>query len=257
MSILFEEMTREEIREVAPTATAVLPTAAIEQHGPHLPVCTDAVLCGTVARQAAARANEQVPIVVAPTLQFGNSHHHYPFPGVLSFRTTTYVGAVTDVLEGLSRSGFKRLVVLNGHGGNCNPNGLVGQDFVNRLGNPAAVATGDYWTIAREALTSVMPSSVIPGHAGRFEAALMMAIRPDLVNREALDAMSGQVHDDAGLDVGLSGAVVQVHGEWQAGVGYTDNPADATVEDGRAMLELAVSDVSDFLVAFHRSKHPV
>lgn len=257
MSILFEEMTREEIREVAPTATAILPTAAIEQHGPHLPVCTDAVLCGTVARQAATRANEQVPIVVAPTMQFGNSHHHYPFPGVLSFRTTTYVGAVTDVLEGLSRSGFKRLVVLNGHGGNCNPNGLVGQDFVNRLGYPAAVATGDYWNIAREALIGVMPSSVIPGHAGRFEAALMMAIRPDLVNRKALDAMSGQVHDDAGLDVGLSSAVVQVHGEWQAGVGYTDNPADATVEDGRAMLDSIVSKVSDFFVAFHRSKHPI
>jgi creatinine amidohydrolase len=255
VSFLFAEMTREEIRQVAPSATAVLPTAAIEQHGPHLPVCTDTVLCETVARQAAARANEHARVVVAPTLQFGNSHHHYPFPGVLSLKTTTFVGAVTDVLEGLVRSGFKRLVVLNGHGGNSNPNGLAGQDFVNRLGNPAAVATGDYWNIAREALTDVMPSKLIPGHAGRFEAALIMAVRPDLVNREALDAMSGQVHDDAGLDVGLSGAVVQVHGEWQSGVGYTDNPADATAEEGRSMLDIIIRGVSDFFVAFHRSGH--
>lgn len=256
MSYLLAEMNREKIRRIAPESIAVLPTAAVEQHGPHLPIFTDALLCETVAHRAAQAVVEQgVPAVVTPILSFGNSYHHYPFPGVLSFKSHTFMAAVTELLEGLVRSGFRKLVVLNGHGGNSNPNGLVGQDLVNRLGNPAAVATGDYWNIARPSLIqdSLIPSKLVPGHAGRFETSLVMALRPDLVNGEALDEMGDRVQDDAGLDVGLSGAVVQAHGEWQAGAGYTDNPADATPEEGQAMLTIIVNSVADFLTAFHRT----
>ena len=67
---------------------------------------------------------------------------------------------------------------------------------------------------------------------------MIMAVRPDLVNRKTLDTMSGQVR-----------------GEWQAGVGYTDNPAEASAKEGRALLEIIVRGVSDLFVAFHRSVH--
>ena len=255
MTVLFHEMTREQIRRIAPNATAVLPTAAIEQHGPHLPVWTDALVCETVARRAAEGASGQASIVVAPILPFGSSHHHYPFPGVLSLASPTFIAAVVDVLEGLVRSGFRKLVILNGHGGNSDLIGVIGQDMVNRLGHPVSVASANYWDIAGQALSEarLSPGKYEPGHAGHFETSLVLALRPDLVDREAM-AAAPEVKDDGGLSVGLHGGVVQQHGLWGAGRGYTDNPATATAEAGQEYLDLIVTRVADFLVAFHRLK---
>src|SRR5690606_34149216 len=152
MTVLLEEMTRDQIAAIAPNAVAVLPTASIEQHGPHLPVVTDTLLCGTVAVRAAERAVEQsggkTQVLVAPVLPYCNSHHHRPFPGVLSLAAPNYIAAVTDILDGLALSGFKKLMILNGHGGNTDSNAVVGLDFVNRLGHDVAIATAAYWDIA-------------------------------------------------------------------------------------------------------------
>lgn len=252
MTVLLAEMTRETIRRLAPRATAVLPTAAIEQHGAHLPIITDALLCETIARRAAERAATQAPVVVAPALVYGSSHHHRPFPGVLSLTSEHYMAAVVDLLEGLVLSGFKRLVVLNGHGGNTEALGVVALDLVNRLGHPVAVATAPYWEIARSALTAqgLIADGLIPGHAGRFETSLVLALRPDLVDREALAHAADMTGDKRGLYVGLSGAVVQVHGAWGSGPGYTDNPAAASAEAGEVMLSVIVERVAAFLAAF-------
>ncbi|GIV77874.1 creatininase family protein [Litorilinea aerophila] len=252
MTVLLAEMTREQIRAVAPEAVAVLPTASIEQHGPHLPVVTDTLLCGTVAQRAAERAAGDVPVVVAPVLPYGNSHHHRPFPGVLSLTSTTFMAAVTEVLEGLVLSGFRKLVVLNGHGGNTDSNAVVGLDFVNRLQHPVTIATAAYWDIARPAIVErgVMPGGRIPGHAGRFETALVMAIRPDLVNQEGLAQTQDVSQTAGGLFAAMTGATVQVHGAWAASTGYTDNPRLATPEEGQALLEIIVEKVAEFFVAF-------
>ena len=99
MTRLLAEMTRDQIAAAAPNAVAVLPTASIEQHGPHMPILTDTLLCGTVARQAAERAltaPESVEVLVAPVLPYGNSHHHRPFAGVLSLSSGTYMAAAID-----------------------------------------------------------------------------------------------------------------------------------------------------------------
>src|SRR5262245_3335441 len=184
MTVLFSELSREKIRELAPRAVVVLPTASIEQHGPHLPVVTDTLLCGTVAQRAAERAYATVPVLVTPVLCYGNSHHHRPFPGVLSLSSPVYLAVVNEILEGLTLSGFKKLVVLNGHGGNHDSNAVVGLDFVNRLGHDVSIVTASYWDIARAAIeeSGIMKGERIPGHAGRFETAMVRAIRPDLVD---------------------------------------------------------------------------
>jgi creatinine amidohydrolase len=255
MTVLLEEMTRDQIKALAPSALAVLPTASIEQHGPHLPVVTDTLLCGTVARRAAEAAAGRAQVVVAPVLVYGNSHHHRPFAGVLSLTSETYMAAVRDVLEGLVLSGFRKLVVLNGHGGNTDSNAVVGLDFVNRLGHPVAIATAAYWDIARPAIVElgIMPGGRIPGHAGRFETALVMAIRPELVNPEGLAQTSDQSQAAGGLFAALTGGTVQVHGTWAASAGYTDAPAMATVAEGQAMLDITVGRVADFFVAFDQT----
>lgn len=258
MSILFSELTREQIMERAPGAIGVLPTAAIEQHGPHMAVGTDVILCENVARQAAEKVAGDVPVIVAPTLPFGSSWHHYPFGGVISLTSPTFMIAVQEALQGLVRCGFRKLIVLNGHGGNSDHVGVVGQDLVNRLDHEVAIATGDYWNISRPALEErdLMPSPLIPGHAGQFETAMMMALRPDLVSEEGL----GRVYDVSGegdsLDIDLAGATVQIHGAWQKGPGHTDNPADATAELGQALFETIVGAVANFYSEFARVEGP-
>ena len=259
MTVLFEEMTREQIKEVAPRAIGVMPTAATEQHGPHLAVGTDTLLCTTIARRAAESVADRIPVVITPPLAFGSSHHHYPFGGVLSLTSDTFIAAVREVTEGLARTGFRKIAVLNGHGGNSDHVGVAGQDLVNRLGLPAAVASCNYWNLARDALveSDLLPPPRIPGHAGHFETSLVMALRPDWVDADALAAVSDLAEVNRGLDVNLSGATVQTYGTWQAGPGHTDNPAAATPELGRAMLDVLVAEVARFYSDFYQVPGPV
>ena len=135
MSIYLADLTRDQIKSLGPETPIILPTAAIEQHGPHLPIRTDSLLCQTVAEQAVAKANTQGgQILMAPVLSYGNSHHHFPFAGVLSLSSANFMAAVVDILTGLVKSGFRKLVILNRHGGNIDSNSVVALDFVNRLG---------------------------------------------------------------------------------------------------------------------------
>jgi creatinine amidohydrolase len=255
MSVLLAEMTRQQIRAIAPTAIAVLPTASVEQHGPHLPVITDTLLCGTVAERAARRASQQVPVVVTPVLCYGNSHHHRPFPGVLSLSSPIYLAAVTEILEGLILSGFRKLLILNGHGGNTDSNAVVALDIVNRLGHPVAIATASYWDIARPAIVEqqIMAGMRVPGHAGRFETSLVLAIRPELVDPAVLSKTEPIRESAKGLFSALAGGTVQVHGVWAASPGYTDEPAAASAEEGARLLALIEERVAEFIVAFDQS----
>ena len=252
MTVLLAEMTREQIASVAPDSVAVLPTAAIEQHGPHMPIGTDTLLCGTVAQRAAELAQSESLVLVAPVLCYGNSHHHRPFAGTLSLTSHTYMAAVVDVLEGLVLSGFRKLVVLNGHGGNTDSNAVVGLDFPNRLGHNVTIATAPYWDIARPALVSqgLIANDLIPGHAGLFETSMVMALRPDLVVEETLARTGIDSKGDSSLFAPMAGATVQTHGAWAAGNGYTDDPSTATPTLGADMLDVIAQQVSDFLTTF-------
>ncbi|MEI7772206.1 MAG: creatininase family protein, partial [Chloroflexales bacterium] len=181
MHLLLDELTRAEARALAPDALVVLPVGATEQHGPHLPVGTDRMIVEHVARAAAAQVAGAIPVVVAPTLPFGSSHHHVPFGGTLSLGTETYYRALVDLAESLIASGFRRIFILNGHGGNSELIQLVARDLA--LKHPATLAAAPYWTIAWDALVAERAhvAAGLPGHAGTFETSLVLALRPDLV----------------------------------------------------------------------------
>lgn len=255
MGVLLAEMTREQIRAAAPDSVAVLPTASIEQHGPHMAVITDTLLCGTVAQRAAEKAAGRANVLIAPVLSYGNSHHHRPFAGVLSLSSPNYMAAVTDVLEGLMLSGFRKLIILNGHGGNTDSNAVVALDFVNRLDNPVTVATAAYWDIARPTIVEkgIMEGSLIPGHAGRFETSMVMAIRPELVDQAALAKTEDASAKSGGIFGRLVGGMVQSHGKWAAGTGYSDNPSLASADEGQALLDVVTDQVAEFFVTFDQS----
>lgn len=252
MTILLAEMTREQIRQLSATAIAVLPTASVEQHGPHLPVLTDTILCRTVAERAAAVTNETTTVAVAPVLCFGRSHHHRPFPGVLSLASETYLRALYDILEGLALSGFRKMAVLNGHGGNSDANSIVCADFIQHPSHQVSIAQASYWDIARAAIVAegIMPSAEIPGHAGRFETSMVMAVRPDLINEGGLAQTADMPASEDRVAASLAGGSVQTHGAWAGGRGFTDVPSQATIEDGKRMLEITVREVAQFLETF-------
>ena len=115
----YAELTSPELGRLAPELIAVLPLAAIEQHGNHLPVFTDTAIAEELGRRVEVELPGQVALL--PTLWCGSSHHHKGFPGALSLRSETYVHVLSDLMDCLIETGFRRIFLLNCHGGNQTP----------------------------------------------------------------------------------------------------------------------------------------
>lgn len=182
--LLFHELNRTELRERAARSLLVLPIGAVEQHGPHLPVGTDYFAVERVGRLAAERASANIPVLLAPTMPFGCSHHHLPWGGTISLSTEVCFRTVFDLVSSLVEGGFLRIFLLNGHGGNEQVLQLVARDVAQQ--RRAYFTAASYWALGKEALraTGAFESGWVAGHAGAFETALMLAIRPELVSTD-------------------------------------------------------------------------
>lgn len=248
----FEEHTRGELRELAPTATVVVPVGSIEQHGPHLPVMTDTAIVTELAWRAAQIAGDQISVVVAPALPYGFARHHVPFGGTISIDLTTYLAVLTSIGRSLADGGFTKIVFLNGHGGNDSAIRAVGDRLVHEEGLQVDVAGTSYWTCAASVLAEVDPAlGPVPGHAGGFETSCMMALRPELIDeadRPAPEADWQPLARDA-----LSGGAVRRPGVWEVSDGRTDDGRGATPELGAELLQKIAARVAEFLVDFHRA----
>lgn len=245
------ELTREDVRELASRATVILPTASTEQHGPHLPLNTDTLIGEAVALRAAELASAEVPVVVAPVLSVGISGHHL-FSCALSLKSSTYLAMLNDVADSLITSGFKRLFVLNSHGGNDECVKLLAKELVLR--HEVAVAAGGYWEMGESAIRNADGEQVgrLPGHSGGFETSLVMALAPELVRRDRMPVDDPQ--PPAIFARGIAkGLMVQKYGEWARTGGYTDAPSKASPEAGKILLEAISGAVASAIVAFHRA----
>ena len=243
MKLLLEEMTRDEARAAFDAgALVVLPTGAIEQHGPHLPLVVDTAAVTHVARTGAEHAARQIPVVVTPTMHFGVSHHHLEFAGTLSLTSSIYIQTVCELVRCLHRHGARKVVLLNGHGGNQNPNGVVSQTLVNDEGLDLALGSLSYWSLPI-ARTDGTLGGVSPGHAGHFETSLMLALRPDLVQLDRRRAPLGPLH---------SIEHVQEQGSFKRAGGTTDDASEASAEEGQRLLGEFTTALADYLIKFHR-----
>lgn len=248
----FEEHTRGELHELAPTATVVVPVGSIEQHGPHLPVMTDTAIVTDIAWRAAQRAGEQVPVVVAPTLPYGFAGHHVPFGGTISIDLTTYLAVLTSIGRSLADGGFTRIVFLNGHGGNDSAIRAVGDRLLFEEGRQVTLAGASYWTCAASVLADVDPAlGPVPGHAGGFETSCMMALRPELIDQA--DRPEPETEWQPLASSAVSGVAVRRPDVWQISDGRTDDSRQANPELGEDLLGRIAAAVADFLVDFHRS----
>jgi creatinine amidohydrolase len=186
--LLMEEMTWPEVGEALESGmtSVVAAVAAVEQHGPHLPLLVDAVRGDHLAMAVAERLGNAL---VAPTIRVGCSEHHMGFPGTLSLRRTTLEAICLDYCVSLSRHGFRRILLVPSHGGNFGPLRDM-LDDLNRAVAPDCEVRAytdlqgflDLWIRTVEEMCGL--GSRVGGHADIAESSEMLVIRPDLVRRE-------------------------------------------------------------------------
>lgn len=246
---LFTDLNREQLGQAAADSLVVFPIGATEQHGPHLPTGTDFYTVETICREAATRASGHIPVIVAPALPFGSSDHHLIYGGTMSLSTETYYKVLRELLESLVTDGFKRIFVVNGHGGNHEIAQLAVRDVA--LKHPVRAAAGSYWVIAWDALIGVEANKQrwLPGHAGDFETSMMMSLRGDIVPQD-------RPHRDETVDTDPRAYAHfyrhERHGFWRDINGFTDSPDRATKEKGDRDRAAIVSALSDAFLTFYR-----
>src|SRR5262245_58726875 len=177
------ELTTEDFPGLDPErAIALLPVAAIEQHGPHLPVLTDIAIAEGMVALLRQRLPDDVSVLALPTQAYGKSDEHLLSPGTLTLSAQTLIGALVEIGESVARTGLRKLVLMNSHGGNSEVLGIVARELRVRHGM-LCVAT--HWR--RFGLPAGMYDAVEDRHgihAGDVETSLMLHLRPDLVRME-------------------------------------------------------------------------
>lgn len=243
-------LTSPEIARLAPGSVAVLPVAAVEQHGPHLPVTTDTDLVTAIAGAAEQNLPEQ--IILCPTLPYGSSHHHSSFAGTLSVHPELFTRIVIDLVRSLESSGFRRVVILNGHGGNITP---VRQALSILAQAPVAeVALATYWELAAPSFSGRPPmESPALSHACEYETSMMLALDSTRVH---LDRAARAARPPANSyvawedDAPYRGVSVVRRTEHLSGNGSSGEPQKATAAKGAHLLSAATRALIEFLTDF-------
>ncbi|MCU0968555.1 MAG: creatininase family protein [Rubrivivax sp.] len=163
---------------------AVLPVAATEQHGPHLPISTDTAIVDGVVRATVPKLPAALPVVFLPTVPFGKSNEHARYPGTLTLSATTLIALWMDLGASVARAGVKKLVIFNSHGGQMSVMDIVTRDLREKHG--ILVVASNWYTLG-------LPPGMFDDHemahgihAGDLETSLMMALTPDHVRADRM-----------------------------------------------------------------------
>lgn len=258
-TVLWQDLTSDEIAEARDhDALVIIPVGAIEQHAAHLGTDTDTFLSTAVSRLAAVRVSA-VPVLVAPSLAFGFSPHHISHAGTISLRLATYLAVLGDIAASLVDSGFRRVLFVNGHGGNSAPLRAKVTELVT---DGLPVGAVDYWLPGEHAWIPLLKGQLRRGgHACEQETALALALKDERERARITEATRDLLprvvqpwippnHGDDPITV--AGAAWPPIFQADDG-GYYGDPAAATPENGAAMLEVIVAALSTFLDAFART----
>jgi creatinine amidohydrolase len=180
LEVQWRRLRADQLREKAKLdAIVIVPVGAMEQHGPHLPVEVDSLLAETIALKTARLMVKTTPVVVLPCLWTGISEHHMSFGGTISLKFPTFLALLTDVCHSLVRHGFKRIVLLNGHGGNDNGLRVIADELAYTL--KVSVVQFTYWHAAEQPIARLLDRQTKLLHACEAETSMLMALRPELV----------------------------------------------------------------------------
>lgn len=209
----------------------IIPVAALEQHGHHMPLFTDSMLANEIISRIETSLCARV--LIAPMMWFGNSHHHMDFPGTLSAEPRLYIDLLNNLLENFIAHGFKRLIIFNGHGGNDIPGKQAvfetRQKHRNRKDLLLLFAT--YWNLEPEPWKGdATIQQRVMGHACEWETSMMLRIAPHLVGdlSQTADVPFGNPFEPASR-----GWVMQDRSE----PGHVGDPRSATAEKGEVLFQ--------------------
>ena len=228
----------------------ILPVAAVEQHGEHLPLACDCMQVEAII----ARTDEMLDhkLLILPTQQVDCSEHHMKFSGSLTLTHETFRRAVTDVADSAIRHGFNRIFILNGHGGNQAIIAALNEQL-GRQYPQVETLVGTWAAVAREKLRQYHEGGFgSVGHACEFETSLMLAIAPELIDMELAED-GGIQHrvKSMGFDMFQSGnAACYRPFERLSHNGVFGKPSFASAEKGRKLLEAAADGVRELIVSF-------
>ena len=169
--------------DVINQTVAILPVAAIEQHGPHLPVSVDTTLVNGVIEAAVQHLPDSLPVLFMPTQQVGKSNEHIRYPGTLTLSAQTLISVWMELGACVARTGIKKLVLFNSHGGQVSVMDIVARDL--RTAHDLMVFSSNWYTLplGDEVMNLFTPAEHRFGiHAGDMETSMMLALREKYVD---------------------------------------------------------------------------
>lgn len=235
------EMTWPEVEALDRRTVVLIPTGSLEQHGAHLPLLTDTLLVTAVAEAAEKALSKEVLLV--PTIWLGASQHHLAFAGSLSASFAGYHESLLAVVECMIRHQFQTFYVLNGHGGNSEPNGVACRELKHRYPEIVIGHAGYYQPIAAEVAAVMDSQHKEIRHACEAETSLMMHVRPDLIRTDRLR------NDGLSTQPPVPGMVWTF--EEMTEMGSYGEATLASPAKGKVMFEAAVTKAIAHLKALH------
>ena len=227
---------------LAARTVAVLPVAAVEQHGPHLPLSVDAALLQGVIDAALPLLPADLPALFLPPQNVGLSTEHLSYPGTLTLSPATLIALWTELGACIARAGVKKLLLLNGHGGNVAAMDIVARELRQRHG--LLVYGSSWFNLVDEATNARVAAQEhrFGIHGGEIETSMMLHLSPATVRMEHAQHFHSTSQDRAAR-YGLLGNGKSAKMGWAMQdyhpAGAVGNAAEATAEKGRAVVEAA------------------
>ncbi len=222
----------------------IVPVGSMEQHGPHLPFQVDTFVAARLAEDLERSMPE---VLVLPALWSGVSAHHMDFPGSITVRAKVFIDLLHDICASLHHHGFRRIVLLNGHGGNRSSLEVLGQELFVEFG--LTVNTLAYWDLVPDLVRSLKKSpSKGMGHSGELETSLMLHLAPHLVSQKDIPSGVMGIHEEGPTE----GIKRYVNMKEHSKEGIIGNPSAASAEIGASFYQGALSALQKAIAALQR-----
>lgn len=241
MSDLARMTTEEAARALAKANLALVAVGSCEQHGPHLSLDTDTSVAEAIAGQLAGRLGDTA--VLCPTIGYGLSEHHLAFPGTLTLRPTTFLALFADLFESLEHNGIRRVLVVNGHGGNNDALRLAGRSA--RRDRGMLVASIMWATLAADVAAELGGAGTY-GHACQVETSVAMALVPDRVRLERIGDPGRRFSVDPLTDPPKAVVDEPIWLDQWTEDGALGDPRRADAEAGRRIVETVLDRAEAF-----------